>query len=39
MPLRGTALEEWRWKTKWEVVTFIECRGIKAQNRIKIDTQ
>jgi len=27
MPLRGTALEEKGWKTKWEVVTFVECGG------------
>ena len=27
MPPRGTALEEKGWKTKWEVVTFVEYSG------------
>ena len=27
MPPRGTALEEQEWKTRWKVVTFVECRG------------
>jgi len=27
IPLRGTALEKKGWKTRWEVVTFVECGG------------
>jgi len=27
MPPRSTALEQRGWTTKWEVVTFVECRG------------
>ena len=29
MPPRGVALEEQGWKTRWEVVTFVECGGYK----------
>ena len=28
MPLKGTALEERGWKTKKEIVMFVECRGV-----------
>ena len=27
MPPRSTVLEQKGWTTKWEVVTFVECRG------------
>jgi len=27
IPLRSTALEQRGWTTRWEVVTFVECRG------------
>jgi len=29
MPPRSAALEEQGWKTRWEVVTLVECRGCK----------
>ena len=28
MPPRGAALEEQGWKTRWEVVTFVECKNL-----------
>jgi len=27
MPLKGAALEERGWKTKREIITFVECGG------------